>query len=85
MTINGWYNGYKVTAFKWIDNENIYFNVQYFRPGSSLSQPPAIDKTAYIRADARGWNMVSNFTSTLAEYVARLDIPAGGSAIISVG
>lgn len=85
MEIDKWADGYKVRAFPWIDGKNIYVNVQYYAPGTSLSQPPAIDKSALVADDVAGRRFVYEFTSTCAAYVANLPIPAGGTAHINAG
>lgn len=84
MDFERWIDGYKVRVFPWIDGESYYVNVQYYRPGSSIHQPPAMDKTAYLYKTIRAENMIHNYLSTLTQYIARLDIPAGGHAKISV-
>lgn len=83
MEIDAWVGGYKVRSFPWIDGEHIYFNVQYYRPGQSISQPPARDKTVYITDDAAGRDMVENLTSSLTEYVARLQIADGEKVVLT--
>lgn len=40
--------GYKVRAFDWVDEKNIYIHIEYYRPGASLSAPPAIEKSFLI-------------------------------------
>ena len=85
MDFEKWVDGYKVRVFPWIDGENYYVNVQYYKPGTSICQPPAIDKTAYLSKTERAENMLLNYLSTLIQYIARLDIPAGGHATITIG
>lgn len=84
MEINAWVDGYKVRAFPWIDGARIYFNVQYFSPGSSLEKPPVWDKTVYITDNAEGRNLVHNFTSSLVAYVARMRISEGMEITLSI-
>ena len=84
MRIDTWIDGYKVVAFPWIDGKHIYVNVQYWAPGSSLSQPPAVDKTAYITDDENGRDMVQNFLSSLVSYIARLEIEDGNKVYITM-
>ena len=74
MNIDGWIAGYKVRSFPWIDGKRIYFNVQYFKPGQSIQQPPAFDKTVYITDNAAGQRLVNEFAHSLTEYVARMQI-----------
>ena len=85
MRIEKWIDGYKVVAFPWIDHEHIYVNVQYWAPGSSLSRPPTMDKSAYIKDDENGRNMVHNYLSTLVNYIARAKIEEGNKMYITVG
>lgn len=83
MEIDTWVDGCKVRSFPWIDGKHIYFNVQHFRPGQSLSQPPAWDKTVYITDDAAGRDMVTNLTHSLVAYVTGLDIADGRKALLT--
>lgn len=75
MEINKWIGSYKVRSFPWIDGKRIYFNVQYYAPGQSIAQPPVWDKTVYITDNAAGQQLISEFTDTLVEYVAKMQIP----------
>lgn len=75
MNIDKWINGYKVRAFPWIDNKRIYFNVQYYAPGQSISRPPVWDKTVYITNNEAGQRLVNDFTHSLVEHVAKMEIP----------
>lgn len=83
MEFDKWVDGYKVRIFPWIDGKNIYVNVQYYAPGSSLSQPPAMDKSALVKDNASGRRLVYEFTATCAAYIASLLIPEGGMAHIN--
>ena len=74
MEIDKWIAGYKVRAFPWIDGKRIYFNVQYYAPGQSIAKPPAWDKTVYITDNAAGQRLVNEFTHSLAELVAQMQI-----------
>lgn len=74
MKINRWVGTYKVDAFPWIDGKRIYFNVRYYAPGQSIEQPPVWDKTVYIADNDAGRRLVFDFTESLTEYVARLQI-----------
>jgi hypothetical protein len=74
MEIDKWVAGYKVRSFPWIDGKRIYFNVQYYAPGQSIAKPPAWDKTVYITDNAAGQRLVNEFTHSLAEHVAQLQI-----------
>ena len=84
MEIDKWINGYKVRAFPWVDGENIYFNVQYYRPGTSVNQPPAFDKSALIADTVDGRRLAYEYTSTCVNYIASLDISCGGMAHIKI-
>jgi len=83
MDTDTWVSGYKVRSFPWVDGKTIYFNVQCFLPGQSLSQPPVWDKTVYITDNAAGRNMVANFAHSLTEYIANLEIPAGRKIVLT--
>ena len=48
INIDTWVAGYKVRAFDWVDGKNIYMHIEYYKPGSSLSQPPAVEKSFLI-------------------------------------
>ena len=84
MNFLGWIDGYKVTIFPWVDGEHIYVNVQYFKPGASLVQPPAMEKTTFITDNEQGRNMVQNYLSTLVHYIARSEIEMGKRMYITV-
>lgn len=84
MNLEKWVDGYKVHVTDWIDGKNIYINIQYFKPGSSLYQPPAMEKTAYITNNDKGKNMVQNFLSTLVNFIVRSNVPADNKMVITV-
>ena len=84
MDFEGWIDGYKVRVMKWIDGKHIYINVQYFKPGTSIQKPPAMDKSAFIVDDKMGRNMVKNYLSTLVNYIARSEIKHGNQTYITV-
>ena len=48
VEIDTWVDGYKIRAFDWVDGKNIYLNITYYRPGSSLSKRPAVDRSFLI-------------------------------------
>lgn len=48
MNIERWINRYKVTAIDWYDGENIYFEIEYYRPGQSLGKSPIWSKSFLI-------------------------------------
>ena len=83
MYFEGFINGYFVHTEKWYDG-TIYFNVRYFRPGQSINQLPIFDKSVYITDNDKGRYMVQNFKSSLAEYVARMDIKPEHKVVITV-
>ena len=74
MEIDNWVDGYKVRSFPWVDGETIYFNVQYFAPGQSLSQPPVFDKSVYVTDNTAGKRLVYEFTSSLVAHVSKMQI-----------
>lgn len=74
MDLDKWIASYKVRAFQWIDGKRIYFNVQYYAPGQSTVQPPVWDKTVYITDNPAGRRLVTDFTHSLAEHIASMQI-----------
>lgn len=74
MELNKWIGSYKIRAFLWIDGKRIYFNVQYFAPGQSIEKPPVWDKTVFIMNDTAGQKLVYDFTHSLVEHVAKMQI-----------
>lgn len=74
MEINEWIGPYKVRSFPWIDGKRIYFNVQYYAPGQSIEKPPIWDKTVYITDNPAGQRLVNDFTRSLVEHVAKMQI-----------
>ena len=83
MEIDKWIAVYKVRAFPWIDGKRIYFNVQYYAPGQSIAKPPAWDKTVYITDNAAGQRLVNEFTHSLVEHVARMQIADGAEVTLT--
>lgn len=85
MNFEGWIDGCKVRTMPWVDGKTIYVNVQYFKSGQSLSQPPVWDKTVYITDDEKGRNMVQNFLSSLVIYIAeKVWLEDGQKMVITV-
>lgn len=74
MDLDRWMGPYKVRALPWVDGKRIYFNVQYYAPGQSIEKPPIWDKTVYITNDIAGQNLVCEFTHSLVEHVAGMQI-----------
>ena len=72
MNFDGWVEGYKVNAFDWIDGKSIYMNIQYFRPGQSLSAAPAFDKSFLI--DKCDEEKVRRFISSVVLHLAHLPV-----------
>ena len=48
INIDTWVAGYKVRAFDWVDGKSIYLHIGYYKPGASLSKPPAVEKSFLI-------------------------------------
>ena len=67
MELDKWVGPCKVRAFPWVDGKSIYVNVQYFKPGQSMHQEPAWDRTAYIFDNEAGRRMVFEYTSTMVD------------------
>ncbi|MGI6225700.1 MAG: hypothetical protein ACOYJ1_05520 [Peptococcales bacterium] len=74
MELDKWIGSCKVRAVPWIDGKRIYFNVQYYAPGQSITKPPVWDKSVYITDNAAGQRLVHEFTDSLVNYVARMQI-----------
>lgn len=55
VEIDTWVEGYKVRAVDWVDGKSIYLNIAYYRPGSSLSKPPAVERTFLIPLEEEHW------------------------------
>lgn len=83
MYFEGFIDGYLVHIEEWYDG-TIYFNVRYFKPGQSMSQPPVFDKSVYITDNDKGRYMVKNFKSSLAQFVARMEIDLENKVVITV-
>ena len=77
MNIDKWTGSCKIRSFPWIDGKRIYFNVQYYKPGQSISAPPVWDKTVYIINNDAGRRLVTNFTDSLVEHVSKMQISDG--------
>lgn len=75
MEIDKWIGTYKVRSFLWVDGKRIYFNVQYYAPGQSIGKPPVWDKTVYITDNTAGRRIVNDFTNSLVEHIAKMQIP----------
>jgi hypothetical protein len=83
MNIDKWIGSYKVRIFPWIDGNRIYCNVMYYKSGQSIEQPPAWDKTVYITDNENGRNIVQNFTHSLVEHIAQMEILKGQEIVIT--
>lgn len=77
LEIDKWIDSYKVRSFPWIDGKRIYFNVQYFASGQSISKPPIWDKTVYIVDNTAGQRLVSDFTHSLVNHIACMQMKKG--------
>ncbi len=83
INIDEWISGYKVRSFNWIDGKRIYFNVQYYSPGQSIDRPPAWDKTVFIVDNSNAYRLINDFTHTLVEYIAKMEIKEGSEVTIT--
>lgn len=77
MEKDTWVNGCHVRIFPWIDGKRIYCNVQYFRSGQSIEQPPVWDKSVYITDNEAGRRLAYDFIDSLVNYVIGMDIKVG--------
>ena len=84
INIDTWIEGYKVRAFNWIDNKRIYINVQYYKPGQSIESSPVWDKSIYITDNPEGQRLVNDFTHSLVEHIAKMQIKKGIEVTITV-
>ncbi len=69
--VEKWVNGYKVTYFPWIDGKRIYLNIQYYKPGSSLYQPPAWEITVFLVDNDESRDLLENCETTIVEFIVR--------------
>jgi hypothetical protein len=83
MEIDKWIGSFKVRSFAWLDGQRIYLNVQYYAPGQSIEKPPVWDKTVYITDNANGQRLVHDFTHSLVEYIARMQIKSETEVVIT--
>ena len=83
MEIDKWIGSYKVRSFPWVDGKHIYFNVQYYAPGQSIQKLPAWDKTVYIVDNPAGQRLIDNFTHSLVEHIAKMQIEEGHKVILT--
>lgn len=67
----GWYGKSKISV------------TSGYPPGSSLSRPPAFDKTVYITANERGEKMIECCLNSLVEFVSRLHITDGNKYVLT--
>ena len=66
IEIDAWVaGGYKVRAFDWVDGKNIYLNICYYCPGSSLSKPLAADRSFLLPMDME--SMLQNRLHSIVE------------------
>lgn len=77
MEIDKWIGTYKIRSFPWIDGRRIYFNVQYYVPGQSISKPPVWDKTVYITDNNAGRRIIHDFTDSLVNHIASMCLKEG--------
>lgn len=84
MEIDAWIEGFKVRSFPWIDGKRIYFNVRYYLPGQSISQPPVWDKTVYIVDNEGAQRVLNHLLHTLVDSVSRMRIPEGAEVTITI-
>lgn len=77
MEIDKWIEGCKVRVFPWIDGKRIYVNVQYYRPGQSLSQKPVFDRSVYLPNDESGERMIKERIGTLVNYICQMEYKEG--------
>lgn len=72
MIYDTWIAGCKVRCEPWIDQKTMIFNVQYYRPGQSLSKPPVWDRTVFIVDNDAGQRIVREFAHSLVTYIFQM-------------
>lgn len=75
MNIDTWVHGCKVRVFPWIDGKNLYMNVQWFKPGSRLSDP-AWERSLLITDNPEARYMLTNFLDSIVAAVERMELPS---------
>jgi len=75
MELDKWINSYKIRSIPWIDGKRIYFNVQYYSSGQSIEKPPVWEKTVYITDNIAGRRLAYDFTDSLVNYIASMQLP----------
>ena len=83
MELDKWIGSYKIRSFPWVKDNLIYFNVQYYASGQSIEQPPVWDKTVYITDNEAGQRLVYEFTDTLVNHVAQMQIADGYKVVMT--
>ena len=83
MEIDKWFGCYKVRSFPWVDGKHIYVNVQYYAPGQSIQRPPVWDKTVYITDNPAGERLVCEFTDSIVNHIAHMQIPEGAKVVLT--
>ena len=84
MELDEWVGPYRVRSFPWIDGKQIYFNVQYYASGQSISKPPAWDKTVYIVNNEAGQKLINDFTHSLVKHIAQMKVSNNAEVTITV-
>ena len=69
INIDTWEAGCKVRAFDWIDGKSIYLHMEYFSPGSSLSQPPAKEKSVLLEKTEDTEYKLQNYLNTIVDHI----------------
>lgn len=90
MKIQKWESGYRATAEDWFDGRHIFLSIECFRPGQSLSQPPAWEK-AFLLPKAEEDTIRNYFNSVVNHFAAvnyeskMLGMYENGKRIVSNG
>lgn len=72
--------GYFITVTT--SSERIYVRVRWYKPGSSVEQPPDTDKTAILENNEINRRFVKAYKHTLCEYIAQLPVLPDGYVVI---
>lgn len=74
--------GYKVRAFNWVDRKNIYIHIEYYCPGTSLSAPPAKEKSFLIPLEEEA--KLNNYLHSIVVGLMEGPIPNGVSELSKI-
>ena len=69
LNIDAWENGCHVTVHDY-DDSNVYFmHIAYYKPGSSLSQPPAKERWVHIEKSDDAEYRIRNYLNSIVNHI----------------